>query len=303
MSATLTRSQVEQYESQGYLMLEQLLPTELVNDLRSVTEQLTARAAALSDHDDVFELEEGHTSKEPRVRRIKRVLRNDVPSGYEKEFGFFRQVATYGPLVDALTTLLGPDVRIQGGKLNAKPAGGGAPVEWHQDWAFYPHTNDDLLAVGIMLDDVDDENGPLLALPGSHTGPTFDHHHDGYFVGAIDVDAAGLDLSRAEALTGPAGSVTIHHVRIVHGSAPNTSPRPRRLLLPQYAASDAWPLRGCGDFDAFDAQIIAGEPTIEPRLVPTPIRMPLPVQPETSGSIFQRQHGAGKRYFAGVDGR
>ena len=41
-----------------------------------------------------------------------------------------------------------------------KSAGYGAPVEWHQDWAFYPHSNDDLAAVGIMLDDVDDGERP-----------------------------------------------------------------------------------------------------------------------------------------------
>jgi hypothetical protein len=44
-------------------------------------------------------------------------------------------------------------VRFDTGKLNMKSAGYGAPVEWHQDCAFYPHTNDDLAAVGIMLDD------------------------------------------------------------------------------------------------------------------------------------------------------
>ena len=46
-------------------------------------------------------------------------------------------------------------VRFDTGKLNMKSAGYGAPVEWHQDWAFYPHTNDDLAAVGIMIDDFD----------------------------------------------------------------------------------------------------------------------------------------------------
>jgi len=39
-----------------------------------------------------------------------------------------------------------------------KAAGVSAAVEWHQDWAFYPHTNADLLAVGIMLDDINDIN-------------------------------------------------------------------------------------------------------------------------------------------------
>ena len=60
-----------------------------------------------------------------------------------------------------------------------KSAGYGSPVEWHQDWAFYPHTNDDVLATGIYLDDCDVDNGPLMVLPGTHRGPTFDHHADG----------------------------------------------------------------------------------------------------------------------------
>ena len=61
-----------------------------------------------------------------------------------------------------------------------KCAGFGAPVEWHQDWAFYPHTNDNLAAVGVMFDDMAMENGPLMIIPGSHKGPTFDHHADGH---------------------------------------------------------------------------------------------------------------------------
>ena len=45
-------------------------------------------------------------------------------------------------------------------------------------------------------------------------------------------------------LTGPAGSMSFHHVRTLHGSAQNTSSRDRHLLLYEYAAADAWPLIG-----------------------------------------------------------
>jgi hypothetical protein len=45
----------------------------------------------------------------------------------------------------------------------------GSPVEWHQDWAFYPHTNDDVLATGIYLDDCDLDNGPAA---GACPAPT-----------------------------------------------------------------------------------------------------------------------------------
>jgi hypothetical protein len=50
------------------------------------------------------------------------------------------------------------------GKLNMKSAGFAAPVEWRQDWVFHPHTNDDLAAVGIMLDDCDEDTGPMLVI-------------------------------------------------------------------------------------------------------------------------------------------
>ena len=84
-------------------------------------------------------------------------------------------------ILEVLKQLWGPSIRFDVSKLNLKAAGYGAPVEWHQDWAFYPHTNDDLAAVGIMIDDVDTDNGPLLVIPGSHRGAIFDHHADGVF--------------------------------------------------------------------------------------------------------------------------
>ena len=106
-----------------------------------------------------------------------------------------------------------PGVRLHGSKLNVKAPHGGSAVEWHQDWAFYPHTNDDLLAVGVMLDDCAMENGPLLVLPGTHRGPVYDHHADGAFCGAIDPEATKLELRRRRTAIAPAGSMSFHHVR------------------------------------------------------------------------------------------
>jgi phytanoyl-CoA hydroxylase len=144
-----------------------------------------------------------------------------------------------------------------------KSAGYDAPVEWHQDWAFYPHTNDDLAAVAIMLDDCTLENGPTLVLPGSHRGPIYDHRApDGRFSGAFDPRACGLDVSGAEPCLGKTGSITIHHVRAVHGSATNLSGKDRRFLLFQYRAADAWPLFGFKDgIEKFDKLLLAGAPT------------------------------------------
>jgi ectoine hydroxylase-related dioxygenase (phytanoyl-CoA dioxygenase family) len=283
----LTARQVESYREHGYLVVEGVLDGARLAVLRGVVDDLVERAREVPSHTEVYDLEDSHSAADPRVRRIKQPhLRHPA----------FAALVGDPAIVALLTALIGPDIRLQNTKLNLKGAGYGAAVEWHQDWAFYPHTNDDVLATGLYLDDCGLDNGPLLVIPGSHRGSTWDHHADGYFCGAMDPDAAGIDVSRAVPLTGPAGSLTIHHARLVHGSAPNVSARPRRLLLHEYRAADAWPLMGPGDFDAFEAQMVAGRSTLVPRIVPAPVRMPLPV-PRHQGSIYENQRGATRRYF------
>ncbi|MED5344291.1 MAG: phytanoyl-CoA dioxygenase family protein, partial [SAR324 cluster bacterium] len=181
--------------------------------------------------------------------------------------------------------------RFRNSKLNIKAAKGGTAVDWHQDWAFYPHTNSDLLAVGIMLDDIDQENAPLMIFPQSHQGKTMDHHHREVFCGSVDLLGEKLDPSSATKITGPAGSVSFHHVKALHGSAPNTSDRSRRLLLYEYAAADAWPLidfEVYGNYGEFEEKMVLGKSTLSPRFEDADARMPLP-RPPDPGSIYRIQ--------------
>jgi ectoine hydroxylase-related dioxygenase (phytanoyl-CoA dioxygenase family) len=178
-----------------------------------------------------------------------------------------------------------------------KSAQYGSPVEWHQDWAFYPHTNDDILAIGVLLDDCDLSNGPMLVTPGTHNREVWNHHDDeGYFAGLIDPDLVKDEAERAVPCMGKAGSMSFHHVRALHGSATNTSNRPRNLLLYEVAASDAWPLMGVKDFDEFNSRLLTGEVVLEPRMTDVPVRMPLPPA-RRQGSIYENQSSAKKSYF------
>ena len=60
---------------------------------------------------------------------------------------------------------------------------------------------------------------------------------------------------------------------------------------------DAFPLvTPVKDFDAYNELIVAGEPTVYPRLTPVPVRMPLPPAPN-EGSIYENQRGLSQRYF------
>lgn len=285
----LSKAQVEEYNEVGAIVVPDIFSPEEVAALRRVTDEFVDRAREITAHNAIYDLEDSHTPSQPRVRRIK------APHLHHPTYA---SVVTHPRLVEALCDLWGPDVRFDTAKLNLKSASFGAPVEWHQDWAFYPHTNDDLAAVGVMMDDMELANGPLLIIPGSHRGPIHDHHAEGRFCGAMNPATCDVDFSKAIPLTGPAGSISIHHARTIHGSALNTSNKDRRLMLFQFRAADAWPLvKPPTDLDAYNALMVAGQPTLTPRLANVPVRLPLPPA-EKEGSIYENQKGLANRYFA-----
>ena len=287
----LTRNQIEQYHEEGAVVVPGVLDAFTCKRMQTVLATLVEGSRAVSVHDNVYDLEPGHTADAPRVRRIKKPHLVD-PVFYE----FVRSAL----MAACLKPLIGASGRLYGSKLNLKSPGYGSPVEWHQDWAFYPHTNDDILAIGVMLDDTTVDNGAMYVVPGTHKGATFNHHgSDGYFCGAMDPDACGVDFSKAVACEGPAGSCSFHHVRTVHGSAQNTSTRARGLLLYEVTAGDAFPLMGPGNYDDFRSRLLYGEESVVPRFREAPVRMPLPPA-KNQGSIYENQT-AGKRFFGFVE--
>lgn len=269
-----------------------VLDSAIVQKMQQVLASLVERSRAVSAHDSVYDLEPNHSCEQPRVRRIKK------PHLVDPVFNDFMRSER---LLSILSELVSASVRLHTSKLNLKSPHYGSPVEWHQDWAFYPHTNDDLLAVGVMLDDTTVENGAMYVMPGTHRGPTYDHHGpDEHFCGAIDLETCDLDFTKAVPCVGVAGSCSFHHVRTVHGSAQNTSNRPRGLLLYEVGAADAFPLMGVPNYEEFKSRLLCGEETLVPRFRAAPVRMPLPPA-RNQGSIYENQT-AGKRYFGFVEG-
>ena len=288
----LSKQQCAFYEENGYLVLPSHLSSEIVKQAHAEIERLSQHAATITESDDLIDLEESHTTEQPRIRRIKRP---DLQST------FFNQLMRSDHILAPARDLLGPNIRMHTAKLNCKKAEFGAPVQWHQDFAFYPHTNDDVLAIGVVFDDIKQENGPLQVFPGSHKGPMLDHHENGVFAGAVDLGAAGLDLADAVSLEGPAGTITIHHARTLHGSALNQSARDRQMLFYEMMAAGAFPVMGSmtkfDSIEQYDSLMLCGETTNQPRLTDIPIRIPLP-QPQKAGSIYEIQSQSGKPGYA-----
>ena len=296
----LGAAEVGHFHREGYLVVEEVVTGAPLDELRAVTDEFLDRARELDASDGPIDLSPGHTRENPQVRRI---------IDPDRHHPVYEAASRNPKVLDVVCDLLGPDIRFDHSKLNCKPPGGGVPIEWHQDWAFYPQTNDSMLALSLMLDDCNLENGPLLVIPGSHRGPTWDHHYQGRFIGAIDPAAADFDESSAVALVGPAGSVAIHHVRAVHGSADSVSGRQRRLLNMNYATTATWPLLGLDTvlamhepgIEGFHATTVRGSATFEPRMERLPVRIPLPSADVKARTIFDLQTPAyGRSFFEAV---
>jgi len=295
MPEVLTEAQIRSYHENGFLVLEHHLTDNIVAGIRAEIARFEEEARSMTASNNRLDLEDSHTEENPRLRRIK------LP---HKISDFMRELMYSDQILAPARDLIGPDLRLHTTKLNMKSAGYGAAVEWHQDYAFYPHTNDDILAIGVIIDDMESENGPLMVYPGSHKGPVYDHHVDGVFAGAFIPEEVGLRPKDAVELKGPAGSISIHHGRIIHGSALNTSDRSRRILFYEMMAADAFPIMGSmtmwDGIEDYNSRMLCGNPTITPRLKDIPIRIPQP-QPDVPISIYEIQKGLKSRTFNTIE--
>lgn len=220
----LSQDEIDRYREEGYLHLRGVFHAAEVDELREACTQASLR-------------------------------RELTERGYEERIVFLHPLTTKHPafkavgadarIVERIAALLGPDIQLQQSKLATKPpkAGKGA-FHWHQDFAYFPHTNTDLLAVFVMLDDSTLENGCLHVAAGSHKLGLLDHTKDGRFSGGVSDAARCVDPARVVALEGKAGDVTIHHALTLHASFNNRSGRERRGLIYQYRAADAYQLDG-----------------------------------------------------------
>lgn len=278
----LEQAQREHYFEHGYLAFPGLLEEVLLDELRAVADKVLDLSRAETESGNRFDLESGHSADTPRLRRATYV--DDVD---ESCWSFCADSV----VTDIAADILGPDVRFREAFINFKWAGGGAEVKWHQDIAFYPHTHSGTCQFLVAIEDVGLAQGPLQVIPGSHKGPIYRHYNEaGEWIGAIpDANMAGQ--TDAVALTGPAGTVSVHHSCAIHGSARNLSAQGRPVYVITYTAADAIPYTTVPYPSSHYGALVRGS---EPQYAHhEALRMPLP--PDWSGgytSIFSHQDEA-----------
>ena len=228
---SLSDEQIDQYRNEGFIVIERLFDASDLARVDAAIRQLTDGALRGGDFSKILELEPEPVDGQRVPRRIF--------NPYDQHDNF-RELAHDPRLLDKVESLINGNFNLQHSKLNMKPARVGSAVEWHQDLAYFPHTNDDLVTTLVYLDDATEENGCLQVLPRHHTH-YFEHAGpDGKFAGMITEDLS--DFGKPRNLPAAAGSVIFMHCITPHASLPNRSIRPRRTLIYEYRANDAFPI-------------------------------------------------------------
>ena len=263
----LDESQRDRFVRDGWLSVPGLVDPAWLERLRRVTEEFVEASRDLTESNLLYDLDEGHSAEEPRLRRLS------SPTDLHDTYWAF---ASSSVVTDVAEDLLGPDVKFHHSKLNFKAPRGGEEVKWHQDIQFWPHTNYDLLTIGVFLEDVEPGMGEVGFVTGSHDGPLFDlYADDGVWTGALrDDDLERAAVQDAVYPVGPAGTITVHSCRTVHGSAPNRSDHPRPLLLQTYAAADAFSYTDLVRQSPHGEEIVRGRQARWSRHDPRPCLMP-----------------------------
>jgi ectoine hydroxylase-related dioxygenase (phytanoyl-CoA dioxygenase family) len=281
----LSQNQREHYFEHGYIGVDELVPTETLAELQAVTNDFVEKSKSVTKSNERFDIGPGHSAVQPVLRRLK------CPDSASDVYWNF---AT-GLMADVAADLLGPNVTFHHSKLNFKWFDQSDTVKWHQDIQFFPHTNYNVITIGCYLSDTTMENGPLAVLKGSHNQDLYDQYDkNGNWTGMLsEEDAASIDMSRVDYITGKAGSITVHNARTLHYSPSSKSPIPRPLLLNCYASADAKPYTAHPQPTENSYKLVRGEPVLWAHHDPRPCQMP-PDWSKGYTSIYAAQAGEDK---------
>jgi ectoine hydroxylase-related dioxygenase (phytanoyl-CoA dioxygenase family) len=286
----LTTAEKDRFWREGWLFLADAVEPPCLAELRhgfeTWVEESRLHAGPYGETLDGrarFDVEPGHSASRPALRRVNSPT--EVSPAYRHAMSSTR-------MTDAVAELIGPNVKFHHSKINSKLPGAATAVKWHQDFPFTPHTNDDIVTALLFVDEVTEENGPLELAPRTHRGEIHSLWNGDVFAAAVADEVAAEGRKHAVRCTGPAGGACLMHTRILHGSAPNRSQRPRTLFICVFTAEDAVPLAPNPVPSSHEGLIVRGAATGRVRSIGFEMRLP---QKPSVASFFGQQSASAPR--------
>src|SRR5437868_845741 len=194
---------VRQFERDGYVLFRNVLDADLIGEA--------------SEH--VASLQTQHPGLRPE----------QLHHYFMTDDAFWVRLISDDRLLDIAEQFIGPNIALFASHYICKPPGDGQPVLWHQDGSYWPLEPMEVVTLWLAVDDADRENGCMRVLPGTHkTGlQEMKRRTDVANVLSSGIDPEFVDESKAVDFVLKAGSVSVHHPNIIHGSEANRSSRRR----------------------------------------------------------------------------
>jgi len=214
---SLTAAEIEHYREHGYVIPKYRLPDELLKRLRQSLDRLLATYTDVAQEDIA----------NPHM----------LPPTEGRDVNPFMAAAREPDVLDMLEQLIGPDIVLWITRVLCKPAAKGREVPWHQDGEYWPMRPLATCSLWIALDAVSTVNGCMRFIPGSHKQQEMYRHHvtdRDNLVLNLELDQDQFDQAKAVNVELEPGQMSLHDVRLIHGSAANTSGRRRAALIMRY---------------------------------------------------------------------
>ncbi len=223
----LTDEQLERFQHDGYLVIENFLSPEEVARTKSGIQRVSDEAADLEGDVAGFNFERqngaGFNSDTAIRKGVLRKIQGAV---------FFvsevKDVFTSEKMLDCMEDLMGQNVYYHSSKVMFKPPGGVAKP-WHQDAAYWRQFDPNQITIWIAIDDSSEENGCIWAVPGSHK-----LGHIPHVKAELQVEDSQIDLEKAVPVPVPPGGMLIFHSLVLHKSDKNHSEKMRRAIICDY---------------------------------------------------------------------
>jgi ectoine hydroxylase len=216
----LTPSQIAQFDEDGWLFLPELFTSEEVALLRREAEAIYAE-------------------QRPEVWREKSGAPRTAFAAHHYNEAF-RLLGAHPRMIAPVEQIFGEPVYMHQYKINAKSAFTGEVWQWHQDYGTWKRDDGMLepraMNIAVFLDEVMPINGPLLLVPKSHKAGDLEARHDlqttSYPLWTLDEETVTRLVREGGivAATGKPGGMLMFHGNLVHGSAGNITPYPRKIV-------------------------------------------------------------------------
>jgi len=141
-------------------------------------------------------------------------------------FGWADHIVHHPMVLDAVEDLIGPDILCWTSNFFIKEPRSPGFVSWHQDAAYWGLDPEEVVTAWVALSPSNFESGCMKVMPGSHLEshmPHVDTFAENNMLTRGQEIAVAVDESKAVSMTLEPGQMSLHHIRLAHGSAPNAS--------------------------------------------------------------------------------